>query len=220
MHEAIDTISIVIAEDKDVMQLGLNQLLSANARFQVIGTARDTTQLARIVATNAPRVLIVRDQLPGEPLCDIVRQIRLLAPSVGILVLVSQPADFWQALECRADGYVLREVRADMLKQAVHQIASGHAFLGVAITDYLLHGDGLSLLQSVVPRLERSSALDSLSRREKEVIALLSEGHSNEQIAHALGLSIQTVKVHVKHILKKLKVSDRTQAVIKVLKRG
>jgi DNA-binding NarL/FixJ family response regulator len=216
-----EQISIVIAEDKDVMRLGLQQLITAVSTFRVVGTAGDATRLEEVIASTKPNLLLIKDQLPGcNDLAALLRTVRELSPDTGVLVLLAQPEDFWGALDSRAQGYCVRDCSSEVLCNGLNTIAAGRCYIGVNLATYLLAGDGHRLLQSVVPRVGRASALDTLSRREKDVIVRLSDGLTNEEIARSLGLSIQTVKVHVKHILKKLQVSDRTQAVIKALKSG
>lgn len=215
---ATELVSVLIAEDKEVMRLGLQQMIASSLQFHVVGSVRDADSLLEMMAVFKPRILLLPDHLPGMSLVPLVRQAKELSPATGVVVLMSQPEEFWTALESKADAYCLREVSSDVLINALYAVAAEKCYIGANLTSYLLHGDGHRLLQLVGPRIARPSDLDILSRREKDVIALLSEGQKNEEIARSLGLSIQTVKVHVKHILRKLNVSDRTQAVIKALR--
>ncbi len=215
---ATESVSVLVAEDKEVMRLGLQQMVSNCAEFHLVGTARDADTLLQMVKLYQPRILLLRNHLSGIPLTEILSRSRELSPTTGVVVLLSQPEDFWSALEAKAQAYCLREASSGVFINAMKMVAAGKCSIGANLTAYLLQGDGHRVLQMIGPRLAGPSDLDILSRREKQVIALLSEGQKNEQIAQTLGLSIQTVKVHVKHILKKLNVSDRTQAVIKALR--
>jgi DNA-binding NarL/FixJ family response regulator len=213
-----DTISVFIAEDKDVIRAGLRQLVSSIDGCHVVGDAADgETAWKRICELN-PTVVMLKDNLPLMDGISLAQKIKSEKPNVGVIMMLTQPNDFWSAIGSHADAYFFREAPSAILGPAIHVVASGGAYLGTYVADYLLRGEGLQTLKLAASRRTDCTELTALSKREHEVLGLLSEGKSNEQIAQSLGLSIQTVKVHVKHILKKLKVTDRTQAVIKALK--
>jgi DNA-binding NarL/FixJ family response regulator len=220
--QATEVTSVVVAESKEVMRLGQQQMAASAGHFDVVGAAGDVESLMKIVRETKPSIVVLNDRLSGAVLSATVHDIRTLSPSTSVIVTLSSPSGFWTALEAKAQAYCDREGTAEHFKASLNAVSQGQCYIAPTLSQYLLQGDGYKLLQNAIPRSNGNtpSALDSLSRREREVIGLLSEGHSNERIANALGLSIQTVKVHVKHILKKLQVSDRTQAVIKALKHG
>lgn len=212
------TIDVFIAEDKDVIRAGLRQLVSTIEGCTVVGDAVDGDSAWTRIVNLRPAVVLMKDALPGMDGITLCQRIKRELPNVGVVMMLGSPNDFWPALNARADAYFFREVPISILEPAIRTVAEGGAYLGSFVADYLLRGDGYNTLKLVAGRRTEGSDLGSLSKREHEVLGLLAEGNSNEQIANVLGLSIQTVKVHVKHILKKLKVSDRTQAVIKALK--
>jgi DNA-binding NarL/FixJ family response regulator len=212
------TIQVFIAEDKDVIRAGLRQLVSSIKDCSVVGDASDGETAWKHILELKPSVVLMKDALPGLDGIALCQRIKREMPRVGVVMMLSSPNDFWPALTSKADAYFFREVPANILEPAIRTVAEGGAFLGNYVADYLLRGDGYNTLKLVAGRRMEGSDLGALSKREHEVLGLLAEGKSNEQIANVLGLSIQTVKVHVKHILKKLKVSDRTQAVIKALR--
>jgi DNA-binding NarL/FixJ family response regulator len=220
---ATETFGVLIAENEEFLRLGQQDMLSDNTTFMVLGTAGDTEALLAQVRDQKPNIIVLSDALTEE--CDcatMVQALRELSPKSAIVLMLSTPSALWGALPAKADAYCDRNAQPQHFRAALHAVSRGERFISPNLCEYLLNGDGLSLMQAVVPKLcpHATSELQSLSRREREVMTLLSEGKSNETIAKELGLSIQTVKVHVKHILKKLKVSDRTQAVIKALKHG
>lgn len=220
MHLATETFSVVIGETKEVMRLGQQQMAAAAGSFEVVGAASDAKSLLELVRAKQPNIVVLNDHLNGSELGSTVKSIRSESPGSLVIVTLTSPESFWLALETKAQAYCDREGSAENFKASLNAVSRGHCYIAPSLSEYLLQGDGYSMLQHAVPREETPgpSPLDSLSRREKEVIRLLSEGYSNGKIAQLLGLSIQTVKVHVKHILKKLNVTDRTQAVIKALK--
>lgn len=211
-----ETIRVFVAEDKDVVRLGLKQLIQDMVGAEVVGVASDgETALREIVEMN-PTVALIKEDLPRLDGITLAQRLKRECPSVGVILMLNGPEEFWSALLAKADGYFFREVSMEILEPAIRTVAAGGAYIGSMLADYLIRGEGYALLRSAQPR-KNSSVTATLSNREKEVLGLLSEGKSNDQIAKDLGLSIQTVKVHVKHILKKMDVSDRTQAVIRAL---
>lgn len=212
------TISVFIAEDKDVIRAGLRQLVSSIDGCHVVGDAMDGDSAWNRICELSPKVVLLKDTLPGLDGISLSQRIKRERPGVGVIMMLSSPNDFWGALTSRADAYFFREVPLSILDPAIRTVSEGGAYLGSYVAEYLLRGEGYNTLKLAANRRTDSSELSTLSKREHEVLGLLSEGKSNDQIAQSLGLSIQTVKVHVKHILKKLKVTDRTQAVIKALK--
>ncbi len=206
-----------IAEDKDVVRLGLKQMVQQVPNIEVVGTAQDgETAFSQIMELN-PDVSLIKDALPGLDGVSLITRLKKERPSLRLILMLDQADHFWHGLQSRADGYFFREVSSEILEPALKAVLGGGAYIGNILADYLLRGDGYATLRSAVPRSPSSTVTTNLSVREKEVLGLLSDGNSNEQIAKHLGLSIQTVKVHVKHILKKMQVTDRTQAVIKAL---
>jgi two-component system response regulator DegU len=212
------TISVFVAEDKDVIRAGLKQLVQQIDGCEVVGDALDgETAYAKICECN-PQVVLMKDTLPVVDGITLTQRLKRERPHIGVIMMLTHPADFWQAITAKADAYFFREVPISILDPALRTVAAGGAYLGPYVADYLLRGEGFNTLRLAASRRTESAELSTLSKREHEVLGLLSEGKSNDQIAQSLGLSIQTVKVHVKHILKKLKLTDRTQAVIKALK--
>jgi DNA-binding NarL/FixJ family response regulator len=195
---------VVIADDAMLIREGTARLLE-DAGVQVAGTAGDAQQLLRIVATEHPDVAIVDIKMPptftDEGLAA-AEQIRTAHPGVGVLVLS-------QYLETRyatrllehhpaALGYLLKERVSDIgaLKDAIARVAEGECVLDPTIVARLLK------------RPRRPGPLDELTEREREVLALIAEGRSNQGIAQALVLSPKTVEAHVGRILAKLGLDD------------
>ena len=195
---------VVIADDAMLIREGTARLLE-DAGVQVAGTAGDAAQLLRIVATEHPDVAIVDIKMPptftDEGLAA-AEQIRTSHPGVGVLVLS-------QYLEARyatrlleqhpeALGYLLKERVSDIgaLKDAIRRIAEGECVLDPTIVARLLN------------RSRRPGLLDDLTEREREVLALVAEGRSNQGIAQTLVLSPKTVEAHVGRIMSKLGLDD------------
>jgi serine/threonine-protein kinase len=195
---------VVIADDAMLIREGTARLLE-EAGVQVAGTAGDARQLLRIVATEQPDVAIVDIKMPptftDEGLAA-AEQIRTSHPSVGVLVL-SQYLETRYATRLleqhpEALGYLLKERVSDIgaLKDAIQRIAEGECVLDPTIVARLLK------------RPRRPGPLDDLTEREREVLALIAEGRSNQGIAQVLVLSPKTVEAHVGRILSKLGLDD------------
>jgi len=195
---------VVIADDAMLIREGTARLLE-DAGVQVAGTAGDAQQLLRIVATEHPDVAIVDIKMPptftDEGLAAAER-IRISHPDVGVLVL-SQYLEARYATRLLQDhpealGYLLKERVSDIgaLKDAIQRIAEGECVLDPTIVARLLR------------RPRRPGPLDELTEREREVLALIAEGRSNQGIAQALVLSPKTVEAHVGRIMSKLGLDD------------
>ena len=200
---------IVLADDDVLLREGMASLLGRSG-MQVVGQAGDAVQLLALVAEHAPDVVVVDVRMPPTRTTeglDAAREIREQHPEIGILVL-SAHADVEQAVGLlatgRAVGYLLKDRVVDMAEFAdtLDRIARGGSVVDPA------------LVQELVMAGRRHDPLDRLSGREREVLALITRGLSNAEIAMALSLAESTVKTHLGRILTKLGLRDRVQAVI------
>jgi DNA-binding NarL/FixJ family response regulator len=213
-------LSVIVAEDQALLRLGMVQVLrSAGYSIAAETTTGDET-LAQAESLR-PEVILLKKDIPG---LDGVRCSRALRSSLGsslaILMLLGRADDFWEALDSGANGFALRETHVDLLPYAVKQVNSGLGWIGPNISQYLVMGNGLPILRGAANRFANAQSLSALTDREQDVIHLLVEGASNQQIAQSLGLKLQTVKVHVKNILRKLNAESRAQAISLVLNPG
>lgn len=198
---------VVVADDAALMREGLARLLS-DAGFEVAGKAGDAEELLHLVERRRPDVAVVDIRMPpthtdeGIVAADRIRDAN---PSTGVLVL-SQYLESRYAMRLLEQhpvraGYLLKERISDVavLTDAIRRIAEGECVIDPTIVSRLLNK----------PR-ERSSALEDLSEREREVLALMAEGHSNGGICAKLFLSPKTVEAHVRHIFQKLGLYETT----------
>jgi DNA-binding NarL/FixJ family response regulator len=214
------TIGIVVADDHEVVRAGFAALLDTQPDFTVLGIASDGDEAVRVCRELRPDVVLMDVRMPS---LDGIEATRQLAgpdgPGPRVLILTTFDLDdyVFDALRAGASGFLLKDVTAERLFDAVRVIAAGEALLAPAVTRRLI-GE-FTRLRSV-PDALTPTAMVTLTPRETEVLRLVAEGMSNPEIARRLVVTEETVKTHVSHILAKLGLRDRTQAVIAAYESG
>jgi two-component system, NarL family, response regulator LiaR len=211
-------ITILIVEDQLIARLGLRLILEQVGDFKIVGEAEDGHTAVTSALELAPSVVLMDIVLPGIDGIEATKQIKAGAPGVRVLMLTSHERDddVFAALGAGADGYCLKTVSAEQLVLAIRAVADGVAWLDAGIARRVLQG---SLKSTSAPSPAQKSKF-ALSQRELEVLQLIVDGMSNQEIADRLVLSSETIKTHIRHIMEKLTVSDRTQAAVKALREG
>jgi len=214
------TIRIVVADDHHVVRTGFAALLGTQPDFTVVGTACDGTEAVQVCRELSPDVVLMDVRMPGM---DGIEATRLLAGPAGegprVLILTTFDLDHYvyDALCAGASGFLLKDVTAERLFDAVRVVAAGEALLAPAVTRRLI-----SEFARLRPRPDAPSAaaLTALTPRETEVLRLVAAGLSNPEIAARLVVTEETVKTHVSRMLSKLGLRDRTQAVVTAYETG
>ena len=216
-------IRVIVADDQEVVRAGFGALLATQADIGVVATARDGAEAVRLCATQHPDVVLMDVRMPVMD--GIEATSRITAAVTGavtdgprILMLTTFDLDeyVYDALAAGASGFLLKDVTAERLFDAVRVVASGEALLDPAVTRRLIDE-----FVRVRPRPGAApAALTGLTPREVEVLALVAEGLSNTEIAERLVVGDETVKTHVSRVLAKLGLRDRTQAVIAAYESG
>ncbi len=201
---APDAITIVLADDHQVVRAGLRLLLESEGGFQVVAEAGDVPTAERRVAAYHPRVLILDLNMPGEPSLTAIPRLRDSSPETNIVVLTMQndPAFAREALRAGAIGYVLKEAADSELVQAVRMASDGRTYLNPELGARLA-------AEPATPE----GPPDDLSARELEVLRLIALGHTNSEIASRLFLSVRTVESHRAHIQQKTRRTSRADLV-------
>jgi DNA-binding NarL/FixJ family response regulator len=214
------TIGIVVADDHEVVRAGFAALLDTQPDFTVLGTACDGGEAVRVCRELRPDVVLMDVRMPSLDGIEATRQLADAdesGPRVLILTTFDLDEYVFDALRAGASGFLLKDVTAERLFDAVRVIAAGEALLAPAVTRRLI-GEFTRLRPvSGTPPL---AVLGTLTPRETEVLRLVAEGMSNPEIARRLVVTEETVKTHVSHILAKLGLRDRTQAVIAAYESG
>ena len=207
-------IRVLIVDDHAIVRKGIRALLSEAGGFEVVGEA-DTGQAALLRAQETRRDVILMDLLmPGMDGIEATRQITGRYAQTRILVLTSFAADnkVFPAIKAGALGYLLKDSSPDDLVRAIRQVHRGEPSLHPIIAR--------KLLQEIARPAELQPALESLTAREIEVLKLIAEGLSNQDIADRIMVSESTVRAHVSRILGKLHLASRTQAALYAVREG
>jgi DNA-binding NarL/FixJ family response regulator len=213
------SIRVVVADDQDIVRAGFSALLDTQPDITVVGSAGDGEEAVRVCRERSPDVVLMDVRMPVMDGIEATRQ--LAAGGDGgprVLVLTTFDLDeyVYDALRFGASGFLLKDVAAERLFDAVRVVAAGDALLAPAVTRRLI-GEFARLRPRPGPRPER---LEELTTRETEVLRLMAEGLSNAEIAERLVVSEETVKTHVSRVLMKLDLRDRTQAVVVAYESG
>jgi DNA-binding NarL/FixJ family response regulator len=200
-------ISVLIADDHPVVRQGLQVLLSVQDDIDVVGEATDGAEALDLAAELDPDVLLLDLKLPVLDGVAVLRELRDRGIRTRALVLTSaaEGALVTRAVQAGAAGFLYKDVDPDALVRAVRSVHDGHTLLAPEAAGAVL-GSGAAAAAM--------RGIGALTRREREVLAQLAEGHSNREIARYLHVSEKTVKTHVSSVLAKLGVADRTQAAL------
>ncbi len=206
---------ILIVEDDPLMQLGLEQALGAHDRFEIIGRVDNGYGAVQQASLLDPDLIIMDIGLPGLDGIEATKQIKQKSPNIHIVVLTSHtlPTEIIAALASGADAYCVKGATLERLIMAIAAAQDGATYLDPQIARVVVEN-----LKPPAP--EAHSNVSSLSEREIDVLKLIVEGKSNQEIAQTLYLSTNTIKTHVRGIMNKLSVDDRVQAAVIALRSG
>jgi DNA-binding NarL/FixJ family response regulator len=221
-------VRVLLVEDHEITRVGLRVALSGTGVVDIIGEAGDGAKAIDLAKSLAPDVVLMDIGLPGKNGVEATQTIKKECPQIKILMLTLHDSDddVRAAFGAGADGYCLKDIPTPTLALAINSIAAGAVWLDPRIAK--------TFLQFNTPRGKYQYKMDSgatvavggdneeaeLTPRELEVLELLAQGLSNNEIAEKLFVSGQTVKTHVRHIMEKMAVSDRTQAAVRAIKKG
>jgi NarL family two-component system response regulator LiaR len=223
-----DSIRILVVDDHAVVREGLRAFLALQEGFEIVGEAADGDEALERAAELDPDVILMDLVMPGRDGVSAMRELRARASGLGpqggrggrarIIVLTSFLDDdrLLPAIEAGAAGYLLKNSQPAELARAVRAAHAGEAIIDPAAAARLVR----ALSDQDQRRRGGAGALDQLTGRERDVLALIAGGRSNKRIALELGISEKTVKAHVGHVLAKLGVTDRTQAAVLAVQEG
>ena len=212
-------IRALVADDQEVVRDGFAALLGTQEDLTVVARAADGAEAVALSAEHDPDVVLMDVRMPVMDGIEATRRIVEEAGDDGPRILVLTTFDLddyvYDALQAGASGFLLKDVRAETLFDAVRVVAAGDALLAPRVTRRLI-----AEFARLRPRQVKPESLTELTPRETEILGLVAEGLSNHEIASRLVLSDETVKTHVSHVLRKLGLRDRAQAVVVAYESG
>lgn len=220
--------TIAIIDDHQLFREGVKRILDFEKTFEVIAEGDDGSEAVALVERYQPDVVIMDINMPTLNGVEATRQLIETYPNTRVIILsIHDDENYVQhALKTGACGYLLKEMDADTLIEAVKIVADGGSYLHPRVTHNLVKEYRRLALEEkgqsadYVRQVEIRRPLHLLTRRECEVLQLLADGKSNRGIGETLFISEKTVKNHVSNILQKMNVNDRTQAVVVAIKNG
>ena len=211
----MNRLRVVIADDQPMMRAGFKAVLEATGNIEVVAEAATGTEAVKAATEHMPDVVLMDIRMPDMDGIEATRRL----PRQRVLILTTFGLDEYilDALRAGASGFLLKDAPTQEVIAAVRAVAAGDAVLSAGVTRQLLDQVARRL---PAPITREPDAAEALTGREQEVLRMLATGLSNAEIAKALTVSEPTVKTHVSHILGKLGLRDRVQAVIYAYETG
>ena len=210
-----DPITVMIVDDHEMVRRGASGYLEAQPDIEVVAEAESGEEAVRLAREHVPHVVLMDLVMPGMDGVEATRKVKDVSPRSQIIVLTSYHQDehIFPALQAGAISYLLKDVKAGELVEAIRRAAQGEATLHPRVAARVIQafrGEDI----------DQSSPFTTLTERELDVIKLIARGFTNRKIAEELVISEGTVKGHVSNILSKLHLADRTQAAVYAWQEG
>ncbi|PKM93816.1 MAG: DNA-binding response regulator [Firmicutes bacterium HGW-Firmicutes-1] len=208
----MNRIKILIADDHLMVREGLKQLIELEEDIVVVAQAGDGKEAIQKIIQYAPDVVLLDINMPVMNGLEVIKHLKAekIEAKVLMLTLHNEVEYLFKAVEIGVKGYVLKDSEADVLIKAIREVYKGDS--------YIQPNMAAKLFQKMNDHAEKTSTCEKLTKRELEVLKLITEGLLNKEIAHKLCISEKTVKNHISNIFKKIEVSDRTQAAVFAIK--
>lgn len=208
------TISVLLADDQALVRAGFRSLLARARTLAVVGEAASGEEAVRQASLLGPDVVLMDIRMPGMDGIEATRRILAELPTTRVIILTTFDTDehVFEALRAGASGFLTKEVEPAELRRAVEVVAAGDSLLSPGVTR--------RVVERFTHRPRLTATLDALTARENEVVRLVAEGLSNDEIAAALVISPLTAKTHISRAITKLGLRDRVQLVITAYEHG
>ena len=206
-------VRLLIADDHEVVRTGIKSIL-ADTNIEIVGEATSGDEVISMTRKLNPDIVLLDIRMPGNDGLDALERIKLDRPKMPVLVLSTydNPTHVARTVALGANGYLIKTATQEEVVDAVKRVAAGE---NLWTREELRRVTGALATPSLSDDIEAP-----LTRRESEVLRQLAHGLTNKEIAQALGISYETVKEHVQHILRKVGVADRTQAAVWAVRKG
>ena len=222
-----DVIRVALIDDHKLFREGVKKILSFEPTFEVVAEADDGSEANDIIETHDLDIVLMDINMPEVNGIEATKELLKDNPSIKVIILSIHDDESYvtHSLETGAQGYLLKEMDTESLMEAIKIVHEGGCYLHPKVTSNLV-AEYRKLVadnkddSTDVSQIEYRKPLHLLTRRECQVLQLLSEGESNRKVSKSLVISEKTVKNHVSNILQKMNVDDRTQAVVKAIRNG
>lgn len=209
-------ITIVLADDHQIVRQGIRALLEKQPNFLIVAEAEDGLGAFRLVEELKPHVLILDLMMPGINGIEVTQRVKKISPHTRVVILsmYGNVAYVAESLRSGADGYVLKGSSGNDLVQAVTEVTAGHRYLSAPLTEHDLE------TYIEMSKNTKLDTYDTLTTREREVLHMAAEGLSNAEIADRLSISPRTVEIHRANMMHKLGLNNQTELVRYAIQRG
>src|SRR5580698_2519088 len=208
---------IVLVEDETLVRLGLCELLKLNASFEIVGLAEEGFGAVETIMSTESDVVLMDVRLPGQSGVDVLRDVRQRGLTTPVILVTTFDDDdmFFRAIQTGANGFIRKDSTLAELTSCIEKVINGERVFRPSVTRSARTG-----LEAFQPRFESMELPEPLTKKELEVLSLMTAGLSNKEIAKSLGVTEATIKTHASTIFAKLGVRDRVRAVLKGLEIG
>lgn len=208
---------ILLIEDETLVRLGLCELLRLNANYEIVGQAEDGIRAVDLLMTVPSDVVLMDVRLPGQSGVDVLKAVRDRGLATPIILVTTFDDDevFFRAIQAGANGFIRKDSSLAELTSCIDKVISGERVFRPSVTRTARSG-----LETLQPKFESLDLPEPLTKKEAEVLSLMTAGMSNKEIAESLGVTEATIKTHASTIFAKLGVRDRVRAVLKGLEIG
>ncbi|HSH71705.1 MAG TPA: two-component system response regulator NarL [Methylophilaceae bacterium] len=202
-------ITIVLVDDHALFRKGLGQLISSDPAFKVVGEASSGLEAMQVVAQALPDLVLLDLNMKGMDGIETLSQLKLAHPQCRCVMLTvsDDEDDLLLALREGADGYLLKDMEPEELCAQLKKVVQGMTVVQDRLTEILKNA-------LINPVSVKTAQADTLTDREREVLACITEGMNNKTISNKLGITVTTVKVHIKNVLRKLHLTSRLEAAV------
>ena len=210
------SVTVLLVDDHPIVRQGLRNLLDSMPDFKVVGEAGDGLQALEMVEKVQPQVLVIDVVMPGLTGLEVTQRVKRQWPAVKVIILSMQNNEAYvvSALKNGASGYILKDTGPEELVDAIRTVVKGERYLSKQLSERIIN--------AYVSKMDEAEVdpYDTLTNREKEVLHLVAEGFTNQEIAERLFISPRTAELHRSNVLNKLSLKNQVDLVRFAIKRG
>ena len=210
------SVTVLLVDDHPIVRQGLRNLLDSMPDFKVVGEAGDGLQALEVIEKVQPQVLVIDVVMPGLTGLEVTQRVKRQWPAVKVIILSMQNNEAYvvSALKSGASGYILKDTGPEELVDAIRAVVKGERYLSKQLSERIIN--------AYVSKVDEAEVdpYDTLTNREKEILHLVAEGFTNQEIAERLFISPRTAELHRSNVLNKLSLKNQVDLVRFAIKRG